>query len=125
MNVGDRELCDWMVQIERERLGEVVPRPPSELLRVHYSELPEDVAGDPIARDWNFYRREVGRLLAEGHEGKWVLIKGEEIVGIGDTEGEAKAEAVEHYLMMPVLIHQVLVHEPVLRTPTFRYRCLN
>jgi hypothetical protein len=125
MNVGDRELCDWMVQIERERLGEVVPRPPSELQTIHHSELPEDSAGDPIARDWNFYRREVGRLLSEGHEGKRVLIKDEEIVGIWDTEGEARAVAVEHYLMMPVLIHRVLVHEPLLRTLTFRYRCPN
>jgi hypothetical protein len=36
-----------------------------------------------------FYRHHVGRLLANGNQGKWVLIKGERLVGIWDTYEEA------------------------------------
>ncbi len=35
------------------------------------------------------YFRELPRLLAEGHEGRFVLIKGDQIVGIWDTSGDA------------------------------------
>lgn len=71
------------------------------------------------------YRRQVSRLLAEGHEGRWVLLKGEEIIGIWDTEAEVRAAAVERYPMQPVLIRQILIREPLLRGPTFLYRCRN
>ena len=52
---------------------------------IHFSTLPDGKPGSNN-QDWNVYRREVGRLLAEGNEGRWVLIQGEEIVGIWDTE---------------------------------------
>jgi hypothetical protein len=89
---------------------------------IHWSELPEDTRGDEHARDWNFYRREVGRLLAEGHEGKWVLIKGEQIIGICDTREEAFAVADERYPMQQYLVHQIQIREPLLRMPTFMWR---
>ncbi len=90
---------------------------------IHWTELPEDTRGDAHAAEWNFYRREVGRLLAEGHEGRWLLIKGEEIVGIWDTREEALAVADERYLMQPVLVRQILSHEPLIRGPVFLHRC--
>src|SRR4051812_337473 len=68
--------------------------PPAEPPTIHYTELPEGRPDSPLYQEWNFYRREVGRLLAEGHEGRWALIKGEGIVGIWDTEAEARAVAV-------------------------------
>jgi hypothetical protein len=69
----------------------------------------------PLTTEWNFYRRIIGRLLAEGHEGKWLLIKNEEIVGIWDTEAEANTVRLERFLMQPVLMKQILSQEPVLR----------
>jgi hypothetical protein len=89
---------------------------------IHWSELPEDTRNDEHARDWNFYRREVGRLLAEGHEGRWVLIKGEQIIGMWDTREEAFAVADKRYLMQHYLVHQIQTREPLLRTPTFMWR---
>jgi hypothetical protein len=97
---------------ERSR-GQPLPQP--ERPTVHYTELPEDASGGPIADEWNFYRREVGRLLAEGHEGRWVLIKGEKIIGIWDTEEEADQVRLQSFLMQPVLLKQVAVREPILR----------
>lgn len=107
-------------QIHRQTIpqGLVQPLPRPEPPTVHYTELPDGSPDSPIAGEWNLYRREVGRLLAEGHENKWALIKGDEIVGIWDTEKEARAVALRKYLMKPCLIHQVRSREPVLRGPT-------
>ena len=82
---------------------------------IHHTELPEDNRGDASARDWNFYRQEVGRLLAEGQEGRWVLIKGAKIIGIWESRDEAAALALERYLNEAVLIHQIQENEPILR----------
>jgi len=89
---------------------------------IHWSELPEDKSGSTLALEWNTYRREVGRLLTEGHEGEWLLIKGEDIIGIWSNEEAAYAVALERYLMQPVFIHQVLTDEPILRGPMV-FRC--
>jgi hypothetical protein len=115
MNDADREMIERLVKSERKRLGAVVPLPPRERPTIHYTELTADTSGGPIAREWNFYRREVGRLLAEGHEGRWVLIKGEEIIGIWDTEEEGHRVRLERYFMQPVLLKQILEREPILR----------
>ena len=82
---------------------------------IHYTELPEDASSGPIAGEWNFYRRELGRLLAEGHEGRWVLIKGEKVIGIWDREEEADRVRRAQFPMQHVLLKQILVREPVLR----------
>ena len=113
-------------QIDGEALEQariMPPALPGEPRTIHYTELPEDTSDSPIAGEWNCYRREVGRLLAEGHENRWVLIKNETVVGIWDSREEAKTAALERYLMQDVLIHQVLAREPVLRTPTRWRRC--
>jgi hypothetical protein len=97
-------------------------RPESQLQRrtIHYSELPEDKSDGPISREWNFYRREVGRLLAEGNEDRWILIKGEEIVGIWDTEDEAEQVRLQSFLMQAVLLKQICFREPILRAGNHR-----
>jgi hypothetical protein len=75
-----------------------------------------DVPGDSaIVTEWNYYRRMIARLLAEGHEGKWLLIKNEEIVGVWDTEAEANRIRVERFPLQPVLVKQILTREPTLR----------
>ena len=101
------------------------PWPPTERPTIHFTELPEAQPGDVLYSEWNTYRREVARLLAEGHEGKFVLIKGEQIIGLWQTRDEAKDVALQRFLMQPVLIQQVLEREPLLRGPMLtRFRCL-
>jgi hypothetical protein len=90
---------------------------------IHYTELPECGPESQIATESNFYRREVGRLLAEGHAGRWVLIKGEQVVGIWDTRAEAFAAADERFPLQPVLVRQVLEWEPLIRLPSRFSRC--
>jgi len=117
MNEPDRDVMD---NIHREDVANpwLQAQPPVDRPTIHYSELPEDHSDSPTAKEWNFYLGEVGRLLAEGHEGKWVLIKGEEIIEVWDSREEANAAAAERFLMQPVLIQQVLSRQPVLRGPT-------
>lgn len=79
------------------------------------TEIAEDTSGGPLATEWNYYRREVGRLLAEGHENRWVLIRGEQIVGMWDSEEEADREQLARFPRQPSLLKQVLTREPVYR----------
>jgi hypothetical protein len=96
---------------------------PQEPPTIHYTELPDAKPDSPLYQEWNYYRREVGRLLAEGHEGRFILIKGEAVVGIWDTREEAKDVALEKFLMQPCLIQQVCTREPLLRMPTRFWIC--
>ncbi len=113
--------------VHERNVGEPVPGHVPPLHRsagtIHYTELPEDASGDRGAREWNFYRAQVGRLLGEGHAGRWVLIRGEEVIDIWDTEEEANRARVQQFLMQHVLIQQVRACEPVLRTPNPPRRC--
>ena len=68
-------------------------------------------------REITTYRRELPRLLDEGHAGRHALIKGEEVVGTWETREEAKRVALEKYLLQPVLIHPIRSREPLLRGP--------
>jgi hypothetical protein len=82
---------------------------------IHYTELAAAPPNSPLATEWETYRREVGRLIEAGHEGKWVLIKGEEIIGIFDTQEQALTVGSVRFLLQPKLIHRILTREPVLR----------
>jgi hypothetical protein len=82
---------------------------------VSFTELPEARPDSPLYREWNTYRREVGRLLAEGSEGRHVLIKDEQIVGLWDTHDEAMTAGYQRFPGQPFLVHQVQERERVLR----------
>jgi hypothetical protein len=111
-------------QMHRRALEQAQPLPPYEAPTVHYTELPAAQPDSQLSREWEFYRREVGRLLAEGEEGRFLLIKGEKIVGIWDTQEEAEAVAFYQYPLEPCLIHQIQRRERLLRGPSRVWRCL-
>src|SRR5205823_4698049 len=83
---------------------------------VHYTELLPAEPDSPLAAEWETYRREVGRLLAEGHEGRHILIKGNEIIGIWDTDEEAYSEGRRRFPLEPILVHKIQERERMLRT---------
>jgi hypothetical protein len=62
----------------------------------------------------------VGPLLAEGHEGRWALIKGDEVFGVFDTTDEAEAAGIKRFLCTGFLIRQIHTFEPVRRAPNQR-----
>jgi hypothetical protein len=92
---------------------------------VHYSELPEANPESPLAAEWNTYRREVGRWLADGLEGRHVLIKGESVIGMYATDEEARAVGYHRYLLQPFFVHEIRTEEPYLRIRGINYLCRN
>jgi hypothetical protein len=80
---------------------------------IHYTELPASVPGSALEKEWKRYRRELPEWLAAGLEGKWVLIKGEEIVGTFPTREAAREEAVRRWPTEPSLTHQINEWEPI------------
>jgi hypothetical protein len=89
-------------------------QPPKTL---HYTELTPAEPDEPLATECNVYVREVGRLLAEGHEGKHILIKGEEIIGIYPTEREASDEGYRRYLLSGFMVAPIQTWQRVYRVP--------
>jgi hypothetical protein len=88
-----------------------MPEPPT----LHYTQLPAASPESPLRREWETYRREVGRLLAEGHAGQHVLIKDEQILGIWNTHDEAMTAGYQRFHGQPFLVHQLQERERVLR----------
>jgi hypothetical protein len=93
----------------------------SEHPTIHYTELQPFPEGKVLAAEWELYRREVGRWLVEGLEGKHVLIKGEQVLGFFDSREAAMEEARKHFLIprQPFLVHQIQTRERVLRVNRF------
>ncbi len=82
---------------------------------IHYSELPDLPPERVLARELATYKREAGRLIAEGHEGRWVLIKDDAVIGLWETM-KAAADAGDRQLgRVPFMVRQVLTRERVLR----------
>jgi hypothetical protein len=79
--------------------------------KIHYTKLSPAPPGD---RELATYLREVGRLLAEEGEGKFALIKGDEVIGIFEDEREAERIGREKYLMQPFLVQPIREWEPVI-----------
>ena len=48
-------------------------------------DLPDAPPGSPVAAEWNLYRHEVGRLLAEGSRGRVALVKVGQPITVWDT----------------------------------------
>jgi len=90
---------------------------------IPYSELPQAESKSPLAAEWETYRREVGQLLAAGLEGKYALIRGDEIVGIYDTWDSGRQVGLAKFLLQPHMIHPILRQEPVLRGPQLYRSC--
>ncbi len=106
-------------EIERLQATGESPLPAPEPATVSYTDLPEAKPGSIFFLEWNTYRREVGRLLAEGSEGKWLVIKGEVILGIFDTMQQANSAGlaliIANKIERPFALRQVLAKEPILK----------
>lgn len=67
-----------------------------------------------LDKELEVYRRERPRLLAEGERDKYVLIKGEHIVGLyGSLEEGLKAAYERFGLDTPFFLREIAIEEPV------------
>lgn len=55
--------------------------------------------------------------LLEKHAGRYVLIHGDEIVGMWDAEAEAFEEGYRRFLFEPFLIHRIVAEEKPIFVP--------
>jgi hypothetical protein len=113
---GD-ELVRRLHQEEIERMrqeSETGSLPPRE---VQYPPLPDAEPGSPMAEEWTMFKREVGRLLQEGHRGKFALIKAGQAITIWDTFYDAVQAAQSLDGNGKTLVQEVL---PYLRRRPFR-----
>ena len=65
--------------------------------------------GNPIAAELDYFRRH--RQDWEGHEGEYILIKGETTVGFFPSYDEALSRGYEDFGMKPFLVKQISVAE--------------
>jgi hypothetical protein len=102
---------DLVARVHQEFRERNPPPPPPEPPTIHYTELPPAKPGEVHAEEWETYRREVGRLLAEGNEGRYILIKGGQIIGIWDTQKEAFEAADQRFPRQPYLVRRIQERE--------------
>ncbi len=92
---------------------------PQELLdslaTIHYTQMPEVPADSSIYRECQTFRRELPRLLEQGHEGKWVLIKGDELIGLFATLDEGYLFGREQFQFQPFIVQPVREWQPLMR----------
>jgi hypothetical protein len=110
----DRLHGDIAAQAIQAALTALPAAPPT----IHFTELPEAKPDSPLCCEWNTYRREVGRLLAAGNEGRHVLVKGDQIIGLWDSHEAAMTAAYQQFFGQPFLVHEVKERERVLRCVT-------
>jgi hypothetical protein len=67
-----------------------------------------------LDRELEVYRRELPRLVRE-HPGEFVLIRGDEVVGFWESEGQAYEAGCERFGPEPFLVRQVREAEQPLR----------
>ncbi len=58
-------------------------------------------------RDLQTYRRELPRLLREGHAGRYAIIREDQVVGIWDSVGDALQAAGERFGLEPVATYRI------------------
>ena len=131
MNETGRDLVLRMVREEMERLKSEPPPPPAppqpaRPASIHHTELTEDHSNDPAAAGYNVFVREVGRLIAEGHEGKWVVIAEERLIGVYETRQEAHGAIIDGKFPWPAILRQIRTRIPVPEYPLIgRFACRN
>ena len=63
--------------------------------------------GHPLQTEWAAYCRELPRLLAEGNEGRFALVQGENIVSLWDSRCDAVRAGYQRFGLTKFLVHQI------------------
>src|SRR5262249_31343080 len=115
--VNDKEAIEFIRAYHQAGLdaararGEELFARPNRPRYIHYSELAEADPASTLGVEHNTYRREVARLLEEGHEGKYILIKGEEILGIWEKQEDALNAGYDRFLGQPFMVRPIQTWE--------------
>ena len=69
--------------------------------------LPDMPEGQPGAEELKTFKREAPRLLAEGHKGRFALIKGDRVWSVWDTQRDAIQAGQERFGQGPFTVQEV------------------
>jgi hypothetical protein len=89
------------IEIEQEPLWLSNHPPPSEALVRSVTALEREMAT---------YRAKLPELL-EKHPGRYVLIHGDDVIGVWDTKEQALNEGLERWLFEPYLVKQIVAYD--------------
>lgn len=117
MDDQHRALAKAIHQEEIDQLWQTgqLPLQPPDPATVHYTELPMFPSDNMFFHEWQTYRREVGNLIADGLEGKWVVIKDSSIQGVFAGWKLGYLFGLERNKQQTFLLHQILADEPIHR----------
>jgi len=73
-------------------------------------EVPDLPAEASLAQEWKTFKREVYRLICYGYKGRFALIKGDQVVSVWDTFGDATQAGQERFGQEPFLVHEVQLY---------------
>jgi len=76
-------------------------------------------SGEILAEERGFYQENRAALLQQ-HQGKFVLIKGRQLLGVFDSPEVAYGEGLKLLGNVPMLVIQVLPEQPVARFPALQ-----
>src|SRR5438552_3172858 len=87
--------------------------PPVQGSAVRVNITPSGLAGLKLyEREIATYLRELPRLLAEGHAGRHALVKGDEILSVWDTQGDAIQAGSERFGLEPIFVKTIDPRDP-------------
>lgn len=69
-----------------------------------------------LGRELARYEAERAGWLPE-HEGEYVLIKGDDVLGFFETRDQALSSGYARFGVVPLFVHQVLAVEPIANIP--------
>jgi hypothetical protein len=96
---------------------------PIERPMLHWTEVPAPPADSNLHHDYKVFCRELPRLLAEGHAGKFVVIKDGSLLGPFVSRREALYAGVERFPQQHFLLQPVLEFLPVPATSSGEQSC--
>ena len=65
----------------------------------------EDVM--PLEREFDTYRRELPRLVREGHAVRWALIKEDAVISVWDTQRDVLQAGHERFALEPFAVKRI------------------
>jgi len=106
-----------LARLHREEVERLRGRPmlPPELPTIH---LPEEPADATLATEWQTFRQEVARLLAEGQRGRFALVKAGHPLTVWDTLADAARAGRLLFGTEPCLVQEI---QPFLRPLRVEY----
>lgn len=70
-----------------------------------------------LEREYEAYKRELPRLLEQGENGRFALIRGDAVISVWDTYRDAIQTGYDHFGLQPFMVKRVeLVETPVVIT---------